>query len=62
MQSESRTLASYFGSGACPAEPRVMLLATAVVEAKPLYGNNLAADKVVELRQRERTKQKAKSY
>ena len=37
---------------AVPAEPRVMLFATEVMKAKPLYCNGLAIYKIVELGQK----------
>ena len=48
----ARALASSFGSGRVPAEPRVMLFATGVMKAKPLYGNGLVIFEIVELRQK----------
>ena len=38
--------------GACPAEPRVMLFATGVMKAKPLYCNGLAIFEILKLRQK----------
>ena len=57
LQSESPTLASYFGSGVCLAEPHVMLFATGVMKTKPLYCNGLVIFNIVESRQKEWKKQ-----
>ena len=52
LQSEPHTIASSFGSVLRPAEPRVMLFATGVMNTKPLYCNGLVIYKIVEAGQK----------